>query len=112
MFVPGPVDLSIVGFKIIDTANERFLDPLFFGHCSAAIGSPTTEFYRDPFLYHMPTFMTSYMTNGRLFFCSFPVGETGVSRDTFHFFSNIAHNIYDRDFDLTQQGRAILPLQT
>ena len=39
------------------------------------------------------------------------VGETGVSRDTFYFFSNIAENIYDRDFDLTQ-GRGILPLQT
>ena len=40
------------------------------------------------------------------------VGETGVSWDTFHFFSNIAENIYDRDFDLTLQGRGILPLQT
>ena len=38
------------------------------------------------------------------------VGDTGVSRDTFHFFSNTARNIYDRDFDLTRQG--ILPLQT
>ena len=26
-----------------------------------------------------------------------PVGETGVSRDTFNFFSNIAENMYDRD---------------
>ena len=42
----------------------------------------------------------------------FGVGETGVSRDTFYFFSNIADNIYDRDFDLTRQGRGILPLQT
>ena len=41
-----------------------------------------------------------------------PVGETGVSRDTFHVFSNIAENIYDRDFGLTRQGRGILPLQT
>ena len=40
------------------------------------------------------------------------VGETGVSWDTFHFFSNIAENIYNRDFDLTRQGRGILPLQT
>ena len=40
------------------------------------------------------------------------IGETGVSRDTFYFFSNIAENIYDRDFDLTLQGRGILPLQT
>ena len=40
------------------------------------------------------------------------VGETGVSWDTFHFFSNIAENMYDRDFDLTLQGRGILPLQT
>ena len=40
------------------------------------------------------------------------VGETGVSRDTFYFFSNIAENIYDRDFGLTGQGRGILPLQT
>ena len=40
------------------------------------------------------------------------LGETGVSRDTFYFFSNIAENIYDRDFDLTRQGRGILPLQT
>ena len=40
-----------------------------------------------------------------------PVGETGVSRDTFYFFSNIAENIYNRDFDLTRQGRGILPLQ-
>ena len=42
----------------------------------------------------------------------FTVGETDVSRDTFYFFSNIAENIYDRDFDLTRQGRGILPLQT
>ena len=42
------------------------------------------------------------------------IGETGVSWDTFHThaFSNIAENIYDRDFDLTLQGRGILPLQT
>ena len=44
--------------------------------------------------------------------CLSQVGETGVSRDTFHFFSNIAENIYDRDFNLTRQGRGILPLQT
>ena len=40
------------------------------------------------------------------------IGETGVSRDTFHFFSNIAENMYDRDLELTRQGRGILPLQT
>ena len=40
------------------------------------------------------------------------VGETGVGWDTFHFFSNIGENIYDRDFELTRQGRIFLPLQT
>ena len=40
------------------------------------------------------------------------IGETGVGWDTFHFFSNIAENIYDRDFELTRQERGILPLQT
>ena len=35
------------------------------------------------------------------------IGETGVSRDTFHFFSNIAENMYDRDLELTRQGRII-----
>ena len=40
------------------------------------------------------------------------VGETGVSWDTFHFFSNITENIYNIDFELTRQGRGILPLQT
>ena len=40
------------------------------------------------------------------------VGETGVGWDTFNFFSNIAGNIYGRNFELTRQGRAILPLQT
>ena len=39
------------------------------------------------------------------------IEETGIGWDTFHFFSNIAENIYDRDFELTQ-GRGILPLQT
>ena len=40
--------------------------------------------------------------------------ETGVGWDTFHFFSesNIDENIYDRNFELTRQGRGILPLQT
>ena len=45
-------------------------------------------------------------------FISLLVRETWVSRDTFHFFSNIAKNIHDIDFDLTRQGRGILPLQT
>ena len=40
------------------------------------------------------------------------VGETGVSWDTFHFFSNITENMYDIGFELTRQGRGILPLQT
>ena len=40
------------------------------------------------------------------------VGETGVGWDTFQFLSNIADTIYDRDFELTRQGRGILPLQT
>ena len=40
------------------------------------------------------------------------VGETGVSWDTFHFFSNITENIYDIDFELTRQGRGILPQPT
>ena len=44
--------------------------------------------------------------------CVLLLGETGASRDAFYFFSNIAENIYDRDFDLTRQGRGILPLQT
>ena len=39
------------------------------------------------------------------------VGETGVGWDIFHFFSNIAENIYDRHFELTRQGSGILPLQ-
>ena len=39
------------------------------------------------------------------------VGETAVGWDTFHFFSTIAENVYDRDFELTRQGRGILPLQ-
>ena len=43
---------------------------------------------------------------------SVSVGENGVSRDTFNFFSNIAENIYGRDFDLTRHGRVFLPLQT
>ena len=38
------------------------------------------------------------------------VGETGVSWDTFHFLSNITENIYDIYFELTRQGRTILPL--
>ena len=44
--------------------------------------------------------------------CIVVVGETGDSWDTFHFFSNISENIYDRDFDLTRQGRGFLRLQT
>ena len=40
------------------------------------------------------------------------IGETGVSRDIFHFFSNIAENMYDRHLELTRQGRGILPLKT
>ena len=40
------------------------------------------------------------------------VGETGVGWDTFNLFSNIAENIYDTYFELTRQGRGILPLQT
>ena len=40
------------------------------------------------------------------------IGETGVSWDTFHFFSNITENSYDIDFELTRQGRGILPIQT
>ena len=40
------------------------------------------------------------------------LGETGVSWDTFNFSSNITENIYDIDFELTRQGRGILPLQT
>ena len=39
------------------------------------------------------------------------LGETGVGWDTFTFFSNIAENIYDSDFELTRQGSGILPLQ-
>ena len=39
------------------------------------------------------------------------VWETGVGWDTFNFFSNIAEDIYERDFELTQ-GRGILPVQT
>ena len=39
------------------------------------------------------------------------VGETKVGWDTFHFFLNIAENIYDTYFELTRQGRGILPLQ-
>ena len=39
-------------------------------------------------------------------------GETGVGWDTFHFSSNIAEKIYDRNFELTRQGREILHLQT
>ena len=39
------------------------------------------------------------------------VGETGVGWDTFQFFSNIAENICDRDFELRRRGRGILPLQ-
>ena len=45
-------------------------------------------------------------------FKHYVVGETGVSWDTFYFFSNISENIYDTDFVLTRQGRGILPLQT
>ena len=41
-----------------------------------------------------------------------PLEETGVGWDTFHFFSNIAENIYDRNFEMPRQGRGILPLQT
>ena len=33
-----------------------------------------------------------------------------VGWDTFHIFSTIAENIYDIDFELTRQGRRILPL--
>ena len=33
------------------------------------------------------------------------VGETKVGWDTFHFFSNIAENMYDTYFELTRQGR-------
>ena len=35
-----------------------------------------------------------------------------VGWDTFQFFSNIAENIYDRKFELTRQGRGIIPVQT
>ena len=38
--------------------------------------------------------------------------EDWVGWDIFHFFANIAENIYDRDFELTRQGTGILPLQT
>ena len=31
------------------------------------------------------------------------VGETGVGRDTFHFFSNSAEKNYDSNFELTRQ---------
>ena len=41
---------------------------------------------------------------------SIRIGETGVGWDTFKYFSTIAENIYDRNFELTRQGRAILPL--
>ena len=40
------------------------------------------------------------------------VGETGVGWDNFHFFSNIAKTIYNKDFELTRQGRGILTQQT
>ena len=36
----------------------------------------------------------------------------GLLGALFHFFSNSAENIYDRNFELTRQGSGILPLQT